>query len=69
MVKVKDDLGYDTVEKFVARTFYPESAARLEKLGFQKVAELHNDDIRGRTSYYYEANANIVLSRVRQRTH
>ena len=64
MIEMKDPLGYAEVEKFIARTFYPESSARLERLGFNKVAEVENDVIEGRTSYYYEADAKTVVKKL-----
>ncbi|MBI2045467.1 hypothetical protein HYT23_05390 [Candidatus Pacearchaeota archaeon] len=67
MVEQKDYLGYMNVEKFLARTFYNKSAERLEKLGFRKIAEIKNDIIAGRTSYYYEADAGIVLGKFMRR--
>ena len=63
MISTKDPLGYQDVKKIIARTFYPESAKRLERLGFKKVDEISGDVVPERTSYYYEADVNDVLNR------
>jgi len=66
MINMRDQLGYKDVEKFVARTFYPKSSERLERLGFNKVAEISDDVVKGRTSYYYEADANKVIGKLKK---
>lgn len=63
MIKMKDQLGYSDIDKFIARTFYKESAERMERIGFKKVAEIENDLVEGRTSYYYVSDAKVVIAK------
>jgi len=63
MINTKDSLGYKNVEKFVARTFYPESVDLLIRIGFNKIAEIENDLVKGRTSYYFKADALRIITK------
>jgi hypothetical protein len=63
LLGIKDELGYHATEKLIARTWYEESADRMERLGFEKVAVVENDVVEGRTSYYFEGDLNVIVSR------
>jgi len=67
LISKKDELGYGTTEKIIARTWYDESANRLKRLGFNQIAVKKDDIIPGRTSYYFEGNIDFIINNIQKR--
>lgn len=61
LLGIQDQLGYTKTEKLIARTWYPESADRMQRLGFDQVAVVEDDIVPGRTSYYFEGNLSRIV--------
>ena len=64
LAQKRDELGYSSTKKIIARTWYEESADRLERMGFIQVAAIQGDIIPERTSYYFEGNLDFICENI-----
>ncbi len=64
LIESRNSLGYVNTEKLIARTWYEDSANKLERVGFNKVGVVDGDIIPNRTSYYFEGNLNLIIENV-----
>lgn len=67
LIEKREEFGYMSTRKIVARTWYKESANRLEGLGFKKVSAIEGDIVPQRTSFYFGGEVDFVVRNIMRR--